>query len=454
MIVLRDNTQHHIHAVDIDRHMPLERLADIDIRDIVSDSGNSILIYPHSFQQCDDEIGKQPIFSFKRTLRQKDRCNGARIVTGNIAGFISIDGTPVTILSRFADSVDKDFFLHYMLQKVLNINIVNLSHGTNSESIFDFLIYLFPKLLNDVLTQGLFKKYIRHEYNDSNVKGCINVSRHIRQNIPFNGNIAYSTREFSHDNRVTELVRHTIEYIRTRKAGQYALDIDADTRANVSQIISATPAYNRFDRDKVISQNIRPVSHPYYTRYAPLQSLCLRILRHDRIKYGNSENKIYGILFDVSYLWEEYLGTILTPHGFKHPNNRKRSGTIYLSEGKAHPRYPDYYNGDSHGVVIDAKYKSDSNRDDENQMLTYMYRLKSRHGIFIYPTNEEKNDECFKLKGFGLDNNALLHSIKLHIPQKAESYDCFKSSIAKSEKRVSEFIGSTVAKTDRTDDSC
>lgn len=449
MIVFRDNTPHDVHADDIDKYMPLERLSNVNIRDIVSDNGNTILIYPHSFMQCDDDIGKHPILTFQKTRWKGNKCINARIITGNIAGFISVDGIPVTILSRFADKADRDFFLHYMLQKVLNINIFNLNHGTDSESALDFLIYLFPKLLNEALAQGVFKEYTRYEYNDCNVRGCININRHIRQNIPFNGKISYATREFSHDNRVTELIRHTIEYIRSHRTGRYVLDINADTRANIRQIISATPTYSHFDLDRVIRLNIKPINHPYYTKYVPLQALCLRILRHDKIKYGDSENKIHGILFDISYLWEEYLGTILTPHGFRHPNNRKRSGTIYLTDGKNHPRYPDYYNLDAHGVVIDAKYKIESNRDDENQMLAYMYRLKSRHGIFIYPVNGSRVNRQFRLKGFGLDNNASLHDIRLHIPQEAECYDNFTTSIAESERRLSEFIADTVTTTAR-----
>lgn len=40
--------------------------------------------------------------------------------------------------------------------------------------------------------------YVRNEYNDGNVKGTINIDRHIRKNIPFVGNIAYSQREYAY----------------------------------------------------------------------------------------------------------------------------------------------------------------------------------------------------------------------------------------------------------------
>ena len=45
------------------------------------------------------------------------------------------------------------------------------------------------------------------------MRGTIDINRHLKLNLPFNGRVAYRTREFSHDNHVTELIRHTIEYI-------------------------------------------------------------------------------------------------------------------------------------------------------------------------------------------------------------------------------------------------
>lgn len=66
----------------------------------------------------------------------------------------------------------------------------------------------------------IFKTYICNEYNDGNVRGAIDVARHIRKNTPFTGKIAYSQREYSYDNYLIELARHTIEHI--KKAGEGA----------------------------------------------------------------------------------------------------------------------------------------------------------------------------------------------------------------------------------------
>lgn len=58
-------------------------------------------------------------------------------------------------------------------------------HGTTDKQIFDFLLYLFPKLLNEALVQGIYKEYQRNEYNNANVRGTIDINRHLKLNFTF-----------------------------------------------------------------------------------------------------------------------------------------------------------------------------------------------------------------------------------------------------------------------------
>lgn len=269
---LQDNSSKPV-LDDSDYYQPICSIADKTVSDLSNEEGNRLLVFPYSFQECKDKVEQQLIFSIQPQWKNGQRAN--TIKTGNIAGFIGIGNVNISISSRFADG-GEDYFLHYMLQRVLTLNVFRLMHSTADESVFDFLLYLFPKMLNDALSQGLYKEYQRNGYNDANVRGVIDLNRHLRCNIPFNGCVAYRTREFSHDNHVTELIRHTIEYISTQKHGTAILQNDADTRANVSKIICATPKYKKQDRRQVIRSNTRMVQHPYFTRYTPLQQLCMR----------------------------------------------------------------------------------------------------------------------------------------------------------------------------------
>jgi len=381
-----NNDKQTFHRKDVAALFPI---ADKTIAELCRENEN-LLIFPFSIETSDDRIGNSSILSIPNTSNP----DVVRIKTENVMGFIGVGDLQVKIKSRFDVGRD-DYLLHYMLQKVLSFNLFDLSHNNEHEDVFDFIMFMFPYFLKSALRQGVYREYQNYQHNDANLKGTINIGRHIARNVPFVGNIAYSTREYSHDNNMTELIRHTIEYMKTKKYGQSVLNIDRETVENVKTIIEHTPLYNKFDRSGIISKNLRMKTHPYYTEYRPLQTLCLQILRMKEVKYGESDDEICGILFDGAWLWEEYVNTILCNYGFKHPRNKLGKGRIYIFDDRSGVRYPDFYKDD---MVLDAKYKRLSgyekvaqvDNSDIDQVITYMTALHVARGGFIAPLEQKQ----------------------------------------------------------------
>lgn len=385
-----------------------------------------LLIFPHSIDEADDKIGYSSIVD----IYAEDE-NTVRIKSGNIMGFVGRKNQQIKIYSRFDDG-EHDYFLHYMLQKVFSYNIFNMDFSSSEENVFDFLLYMFPALLKKAMKQGIYKEYRRFEHNDSNIRGVIDVNRHIRENNPFRGTVSYNTREFSFDNSITELIRHTIEYIKTIPAGNGILTSDETVETFVKDIISFTSSYRHSERQKIIQENLRPINHPFFTEYTALQKLCIQILRQEEIKYGSEDDKIYGILFDGAWLWEEYLNTILHDQGFTHPENKLGTGAIYLFEHGGQ-RFPDFWRND---FVLDAKYKKlaqngerlDIDRDDVHQVMAYMYRLKAEKGGVICPICAD-NNRIITQKMHKDSYLGKMSVFALSIPQKSDSYSDFVSKI-------------------------
>lgn len=387
---------------------------------------DNLLIFPQCLGDFGDDIGDNVICDFRKVRDKRF------LTTGNVLGFVGRKDTQLRIASRFDKESSGDYFLLYMLEKVFAINLFDLKFGHNPEAVFDFLIYLFPYYLNRAMRQGLYKEYQTHHFNDSHVRGTIDVARHIKENYPFHGTLAYSVREHAFDNDLTELIRHTIEYIYSRPAGNVILQRDRETADNVSSIVQATPAYTRNSRGSIINKNSRPKVHPYYSEYAPLQQLCLQILRGESIRYGSDSNQIYGLLFDGAWLWEEYLATLLKPMGYRHPENKRSKGAIKLFDSGG-TRYPDFYNPELQ-IVLDAKYKRSDNkssvsqldRDDVHQVVTYMHVLKYNTGGFLLPATESVTIQSQDLRGYG----GQMAAYGLIIPQKTISYKEFSTLIS------------------------
>ncbi len=412
----------------------LRVIADVEISNISLEDYPNLLVFPDSFSSYDRDFGKKIICSIAD--------EGRKLRTNSMVGFIGRNNTHLSIHSRFADNGKEDFFLHYMLQKVAKINLFNLQHTMDEDSVFDFLLYLFPLYLKNAISQGVYRQYITHKYNDANVRGVIDVNRHIKYNEPFNGSVAYTTREYSYDNHITQLIRHTIEFI-SKNGGDDILNIDEDTKQAVAQIIGATPSYLSNELQSIINKNLTPIAHPYYNEYAPLQRLCLQILRHEELKYGQEEDEVYGVLIDAAWLWEEYLATILEGkynHYLKYTGKR-----FYLFKPKKQQIIPDYLSLDKK-IVADAKYiplnekiwfKEDSASATAiyYKTITYMYRFCSKEGYLFYPHPDEevspiKDEIITEIEG---ENGGSITKLGLRIPSGCADFNDFVSKIKEEE---------------------
>lgn len=353
--------------------------------------------------------------------------------TGNVMGFLGCGDERLIIQSRF-DGEENDYFFQYLLDIVLDFpNIVDLESDANQENrLFNYLLFLFPYYLKTAMRKGLFKQYIRYRYNDGNVKGTIDITRHIEKNTPFIGNIAYSQREFSYDNSLMELVRHTIEFIKRKPYGNNLL---VKVKEEAQLVIDATPSYETYDRQKIVYENNKnPIRHAYFREYRALQRLCLLILQHRKHQIGSGSRKIYGILFDGAWLWEEYV-SLLIDDAFYHPMNKNGRGAQRLFERNIGLIYPDFVSRNTEArIIADAKYKPLDNigNRDYLQVLAYMFRFDAKSGYYLYPETEGYDDLRLHLnRGSTYENNVTPRediSITKHgltIPVDVADYDEF-----------------------------
>ena len=312
-----------------------------------------------------EQLEREGVFVFPEIVKKAEDITQYQMIiqsindsymSGNVMGFLGCGDERLIIESRFSGE-SKDYFFQYLLESVLDFpNIVELVSDANQDNrLFSFLLFLFPYYLKTAMRKGLFKEYVRHRYNDINVKGSIDIQRHIEKNTPFIGNTAYSQREFSYDNSLMELVRHTIEFIKRKPYGNTLL---IKVKDEEKLVIDATSKYKFHDRQRIIEQNKKNTAcHAYFREYLALQRLCLMILQHQKHQIGTGSRQIYGILFDGAWLWEEYIYSLIDDI-FYHPMNKINKGAQQLFDGNIGLIYPDFISHDIHRrIIADAKYK-------------------------------------------------------------------------------------------------
>lgn len=399
-----------------------------------------IFVFPEMIDDVEDMTKKQMLLQSVNDS----------FLSGNVMGFIGVGDERLVIESRFSTG-SNDFLFQYLLEKVLDFpNIVNMETDANQDDrLFSLLLFLFPYYLKTAMRKGVFKTYIRNLYNNANVKGIIDISRHIKKNIPFTGNVAYSQREYSYDNYLLELIRHTIEHIKKKPYGNRLL---SQVKDEVKLVVEVTSDYELYDKRKIINENKKNVvRHAFFREYRALQQLCILILQNQKHQIGSGSRRIYGILFDGAWLWEEYMN-MLVGDIFYHPMNKAKQGVQYLFAGNKGKIYPDFISkNEIDRVIADAKYKPIDNigNKDYLQLLAYMFRFDAKEGFYLYPEAENKDDLrlCVN-KGSSYENNVSAreevcvtkHGLK--IPNDTERYDDFVSKIKECEvvfiKRLSE----------------
>lgn len=401
-----------------------------------------------------EQLEKDGIFVFPEIIKDADDISKNQMVlqsyndmyaSGNVMGFLGTGNQRLVIESRF--STGEDYLFQYLLNRVMDFpNVVDLEADANQDNaLFNLLVFLFPHYLRKAARKGAFKTYIRRQYNDGNVRGTIDVARHIRMNTPFVGKIAYSQREYSYDNYLMELVRHTIEYIKAKSYGNRLLNSAKD---EVKLVVDSTPDYSPSDRRKIIEDNKKnTIRHAYYHEYRDLQRLCILILQNEKQQMGYGKRKVYGILFDGAWLWEEYVNSLVEDY-FYHPMNKAGKDKQYLFSGHTGLIYPDFIGRDDENrIIADAKYKPIGNigNQDYLQVLAYMFRFDAKKAFYFYPESTDLSDkELWLNKGSSYEDNVSARDdiclIKhgLRIPQDAVSYSEFETQIKDSELEFTE----------------
>lgn len=439
-----DNTFHLLEDVELSSEF-LNKLGNKELQELQTEN---LFIFPPQISEDSGLSENQKVIE----------TTGNTLKTTNIMGIIGYQSDQLFIGSRFDNSTD--YFFYYMLKRVLNFNFLNLEVGSkNQRNYMDWLIYLFPKYLNESLKKGLFKEYRTFYFNDFNVKGSIDVKRQLKDNIPFSGKMAYHSREYSYDNPLIHLIRYTIEYIKKRKEFRKIFTHDAVTRENIQAIEEISTQYQQQGLHQVYSHNLRkPVRHAYFYEYRFLQQLCLNILNRETVLHEKKgKDKLFGFLFDGAWLFEEYIN-LLIKDKFIHPKNKQQHNKQELFENQYYKKlgriYPDFISkDDSKRIIADAKYKPFGNiyGKDYLQLLAYMYRFDSKKGFYIYPykSNESKSEhETFHLlegvSGLSnrrdLDDDISVVKLGIQIPDNTETFKEFETRMKTAEDKFKSLL--------------
>ncbi|NBI09972.1 hypothetical protein D1641_08060 [Colidextribacter sp. OB.20] len=339
------------------------------------------------------------------------------------------------IRCRF-DTDKKAFFLAAMLlcltNKELNRFWLRPEVTISFHQVMDILLlFMFKNQLAEAAKKGIFRKYQRFENNDGRPHGTIDIARHIRENMGLNnGRVAYHYRELTANNPVNRLIWAAYKRLGEKYPQLCETHINGNEGVHSTlNILQTELGYSRTSVRNIVNENLRPITHPYFSEYEALRKTCLKILRDESVSIFDAEGseETESLCVNVTWLWERFLehhlerllppGLSLTTQGV---NNRGKPIFYKLvgQEYKPVNSYskPDFVLWPGEGrdrpiAILDAKFKrrwnnffqeEDSSFTDEDSSKCFrdMVVFRSPRTGVIFPFREEGGEEGPYLKEY------------------------------------------------------
>lgn len=374
------------------------------------------------------------------------------------------------IRCRF-DAEDKGAsFLAAMLLCLTNEGLPFAENETVSltfQQVMDvLLLFLFKKQLAGAAQKGIFRKYQRFENNDSRLHGSIDVARHIRENMGLErGSIAYHYRELTANNPVNHLILAAYRRLCEKYPTLCETHINRSERVySTLNILQTELGHSKTRVRNIVTANLRPVTHPYFSEYEELRKTCLKILRDEGVSIFDADSceETESLHVDVTRLWEQFLefhlkkqaeqlGLTLTAQDEKQ----------LFAERKDKSSNPDFvlWQGGQARAILDAKFKPLWNKffsgsslgeggrnpaidDDINKCIRDMVVFRARRTgvIFPFPETEGKNGLYHKAYHIGGSDGGApwFDMVRVSVPQRGE--ESFEDWYQKLESAVNQAL--------------
>ncbi|MGI5925022.1 MAG: 5-methylcytosine restriction system specificity protein McrC [Lentisphaeria bacterium] len=397
----------------------LDDFSGVTVKELQDESRGNLIV----FARDDANLAKLPFYTLKENRKKPDQFNTLKenrkkpdqfnLDTGNLMGVLSLrqkdTSLKIQVRSRF-DIGEKQYFLNYLLSRIFEVSFTELV-SSSDDAFWDMLLaFVFLWRFSEAAAVGLYKQYHRFEYNDLNFRGRLDLDRHLKRNYPLFDRIAYSRREISFDNPLNHLLRHAAAKI--EKKWPSMLEYNPNVRELLTLLKQNTPSWIPGDIQRALchKDTLSELRHPYFAEYyEPLRRVSRMLLMDEGANVfdtpeNSDESEISGVLFDGSWLWEEYLATVLCDSNLEggpylHADPDKQLNAIYAFKSGRGRLYPDFrrpVNDDaSHcDIVLDAKYKRGDTVQsaDRRQVLCYMFLTGATQGGLIFPPKTNPND--------------------------------------------------------------
>lgn len=267
-----------------------------------------------------------------------------------------------------------------------------------SNSIFELYFELFVNEVEQLMRQGLIKKYRKKEGNRTALKGALQFSKHISQNLIHKERFYVRYTDYNKNHQLHQILNEALLVIQQLNTSSLLSD-------RIGRLLLDFPEVNRL---KVSAKTFEKITYNRKnTPYKLALQIAELILLNFRPDIRSGSRDLIAIMFDMNMLWEEYVYRILKRYSNYNGHNLKVYGQRKKEFWNRMNLKPDVVieNGNE-SYILDTKWKLvRNNRPDDGdlkQMFSYNHLWKAKRSILLYPGNPQNDlaPEDFKAKLF------------------------------------------------------
>lgn len=255
-------------------------------------------------------------------------------------------------------------------------------------SILDLYFELFINEVEHLVHKGLIKQYRKNEANVFALKGSINFSKHLSQNLVHKERFYTSHSVYDVKHQLHEILYKTILLIKQ-------INTNIDLHSRIGALLLNFPEMNNINVTEATFSNIVYSRKNHHYKNAIDIAKLLLLKYHPDIKQG--QNHVLALMFDMNLLWEKFIYKSLHSQ-IKRPNTinaQSRKSFWQPMSGRRSHIIPDIViNIDENNcIVLDTKWKNlgraNPSPDDLRQMYVYHSYYNARKVALIYPSHSD-----------------------------------------------------------------
>ena len=330
-------------------------------------------------------------------------------------GVIQVDGLLVHIHPKADKDDSNDKWKDVLLQMLKACGKVKAQTAGNAQlkkqnvNLLEVYFEYFLKEVDQLIHNGLVKKYRNETSNVKALKGKLDFAGNIRYNLIHKERFYTTHQIYDTNHKLHQILSCALDIV-----GQFTNATRLNDKCKRTQM-----AFPEVDKIKPILQLLESIKINRKTApYERAFELAKLIILNYSPDINHGQQKMIALLFDMNVLWEEYVLRSLKKHTEKYTEEKweitgQESKTFYGSHRTIRPDIL-LRKGDE-TIIIDTKWKRPTNKvasiEDLRQMYAYGRFWNTEKLVLLYPG--ESFDSGYKYYPNQNDHESEFHQCKI-----------------------------------------